>query len=147
MRTYGRTTCAYCTNDDGGDFWFTREVPNQKYCCDAHRQLHEQELAGGPVHPISKNYKRLSDYPEFRALSISKAESDEEKHIKKVRSANKAEARKNTHFDQAVNHSVLYGFDGKAIRYYDNAEEKKHQIIKCSFRKKFIYEAILELIS
>lgn len=149
---YGRGECAYCCDRDPetGEqkaVLFDKEHPNQRHCSIICHQYHEIELNGGQVMPMSKNFKRLSDYPEFRALSISKAESDEEKLIKKVRRFNTAEARRNTHFDKPVNTSVLYGFDGKVFRLYESTQEKNHQITLCSFRKKFIYETILELIS
>ncbi len=146
-RTYGRVICAYCTNEDGSDYWFTRLVPNQKYCNDVHRQLHEAELAGGPILPISRNFKRMSDYSDFRDLSISVAESDEEKEFKRVQRANKREADRNTHSRKTVNPSVLYNFSGEVHREFHDAQERHIEIVKAQYRKKSIYTALLDLLA
>jgi len=112
-----------------------------------HRQLHEDELAGGPILPISRNFKRMSDYSDFRDLSITVAESDEEKEFKRVQKANKREADRNTHSIKTVNPSVLYNFSGEVHREFHNAQERRILIMQAQHRKKSIYNALLDLLA
>ena len=144
---YGKTTCAYCVREDRTPFPFEREVPGQKYCSDLCRQYHDAELAGGPILSISRNHKPMSDYSDFRDLSITKAESDGEKEFKRVQRANQREALRNTDSVKYVNPCILYDFSGKVFRTYENAQEKRLQIMIAKSRTKEIYNTLLNLFA
>lgn len=147
MSKYGQAFCAYCVREDRTPFPFEREVPSQKYCSDLCRQYHDAELAGGPILSISRNFKAMSDHSDFRDLSITEAESDGEKEFKRVQRANQREAMRNTDSIKSVNPSVLYDFGGQVFRIYENAQEKRIQIVIAQHRKKRIYNALLDLLA
>lgn len=97
--------------------------------------------------PTSRNFKAMSDHPDFRGLSITAVESDEDKLIKKVRRANNKEADRNTHNIKHVEPGVLYDFNGQVFVIYDTVSDKKHQINLSIARKNKIYKIIQSLIS
>lgn len=149
---YGRAQCEYCCEKDEKTgkqtrVWFDRLVPNQKYCNELCRQYHEIELDGGIIMPTSRNFKAMSDHPDFRDLSITVVESDEDKLIRKVRRANNKEADRNTHHTKHVNPGVLYDFNGQVFATYSTVSHKKHQINISIARKNMIYKIIQRLIS